>query len=518
MSAHDRIPVIDLFAGPGGLGEGFASLNASRPRFKICLSIEKERNAHQTLELRAFYRQFPHKRVPQAYYDFLRGSITRESLFDKHPEQAASARNEALCAELGVTCPDDIDKKISTALNGAKKWILIGGPPCQAYSLVGRSRNKGIRDYSPQKDHRHFLYQEYLRIIARHSPPIFVMENVKGILSSKVDGQPIFHRILRDLRSPLQPNSRTGKTRCYGYNIYSFVKPAVAGLFDDRVLDPRDYIIKCEQYGVPQARHRVILLGVREDCNGVSIGSLQPQSKNSVKSAIADLPRVRSGLSRQDAPQAWKSSILDISRAPWLDKIDPAVRARILAALKNLRLPRNNRGAEYIDHQSEASCLTDWYHDRRLKAVCNHTVRGHIPADLHRYLYAACYAQEKGSSPSLADFPKKLHPAHSNVKEAIRTNSLFSDRFRVQLAGRPSTTITSHISKDGHYYIHYDPTQCRSLTVREAARLQTFPDNYFFCGPRTAQYHQVGNAVPPYLASRIAGIVWKVLCGHNGGA
>jgi DNA (cytosine-5)-methyltransferase 1 len=148
----------------------------------------------------------------------------------------------------------------------------------------------------------------------------------------------------------------------------------------------------------------------------------------------------------------------------------------------------------------------EWFSDRKLGGVCNHETRGHIREDLHRYFFASVFASEKGRSPLLENFPTQLLPKHRNVAAALKETK-FNDRFRVQIADRQSTTVVSHIAKDGHYYIHYDPSQCRSMTVREAARLQTFPDNYFFEGGRTQQYHQVGNAVPPLLAKQIAEIV-----------
>jgi DNA (cytosine-5)-methyltransferase 1 len=145
--------------------------------------------------------------------------------------------------------------------------------------------------------------------------------------------------------------------------------------------------------------------------------------------------------------------------------------------------------------------LSSWYLDPKIQGVTLHESRSHMETDLYRYLYAASFTSVKKKSPKLRDFPRTLLPSHENVdNESIP----FEDRFRVQLHHEPSSTIVSHIAKDGHYYIHYDPSQCRSLTVREAARLQTFPDNYFFDGGIVQGRVQTGNAVPPLLAQAVA--------------
>ena len=182
-----------------------------------------------------------------------------------------------------------------------------------------------------------------------------------------------------------------------------------------------------------------------------------------------------------------------------------------------LRRVRSRTRIESLSHSQvtgEKSKHEEWYRGL-LGSSCilsNHGSRAHLASDLDRYLFCAAYAEKHGAPAKIRDFPRALYPNHRNVLEAKEGDEIkFADRFRTQVWDRPSTTITSHISKDGHYYIHPDPTQCRSLTVREAARLQTFPDDYLFEGNRTSQYTQVGNAVPPLLAQQIGKIVAEAL-------
>jgi len=512
VAAQHPIPVIDLFAGPGGLGEGFASLGRPerRPTFKIRLSIEKDATAHQTLELRAFFRQFDHGAAPEEYYQHLRGQLSRDELFKACPAAANAAKEEAWQAELGKIDVTEVSKRIRKVLGTKTDWVLIGGPPCQAYSNMGRSRNKGKTDYVPEKDPRQRLYVEYLQILADHRPAVFVMENVKGLLSATLDNHRVFQCILEDLQHPVDAIRRE-KRSCVsqddlGYRIYSLEQK---GIFEECELP--DFVVHAELHGIPQARHRIILLGVREDITAATPGSLAAKETIPARAVLDGLPRLRSGLSGvPDSPKAWKEFIRGAINAPWLNELllngCGDIYRGISGALSNLQLPREDRGAEFIQCKTSIGFAAQWFLDQRIGGVCNHSARGHMPSDLHRYLFASCFARVRRRSPNLRDFPPSLLPDHLSVAAALQGGH-FGDRFRVQISGRPSTTVTCHISKDGHYYIHYDPAQCRSLTVREAARLQTFPDNYFFCGGRTAQYAQVGNAVPPLMAAEIAGIV-----------
>ncbi len=493
--------IVDLFAGPGGLGEGFATAGREGDGdMEIRLSVERQPIEVRTLRLRAFLRRFEN-RFPKAYHDALNAGSPMPDWSDLHPVEWKAAEAEAWQLELGAAESFEL---ISETLDRTREGfngntILIGGPPCQAYSLAGRSRNRGKQDYVPEKDERHYLYREYVRILDRLRPAAFVMENVKGMISSRVDGGGIFQRVLEDLAGAGD-----------GYHLLPLAQPCGPEPFKGT-----DFLVRAEDHGIPQARHRVFVVGLRRDITPPTDGrSLLRRSETavSVLDAIGDLPSLRSGLSRGDDVAAWRDAVLRQASAILRSrKVPQSVRDRVGSLLTD-GLARDELRCDHR-RKGNGPCvepeLADWLVDDRLDRVLHHETRGHIPEDLGRYLYAASYAEVMRASPKLSTFPEFLQPDHRN-----RASGDFADRFRVQLGHRPSSTVTSHISKDGHYFIHPDPRQVRSLTVREAARLQTFPDNYFFCGPRTAQYHQVGNAVPPFLALQIARVIRGLLMGH----
>lgn len=492
------IPIIDLFAGPGGLGEGFASLsddkNGSRS-YRIKLSIEMDPVAHKTLLLRSFFRQFKLGEVPDSYYQYLRQEISLEDLFLENKSKHEAAQNEAWNAELGKVSNREVDRRIRTALGkSTRTWLLIGGPPCQAYSVIGRSKMRNKEGF--KHDERHFLYREYLRIVAKHQPAAFVMENVRGILSSKVKGERIFPQILEDLSQPCKSVGVISKTSPT-YRLVSVVDEVDASMEGQ----PASFLIKAEDHGVPQSRHRVFVIGIRNDIRSLPV-ALPFSKAPELWHVISDLPKLRGGLSKKGGEnhEDWLAVVRSSLKMKWFHELTPRLRKKISGIVSGIG--RNlGRGGEFLKTRRPkgSDFGGGWFLDSRIGGVCNHSTRAHIRNDLHRYLFASAFAAVYERSPLLKDFPKTLQPLHMN-----RASGKFQDRFRVQLRNNPSTTITSHISRDGHYYIHPDPAQIRSLTVREAARLQTFPDNYFFEGFRTKQYQQVGNAVPPYLARQLA--------------
>ncbi|ARD20697.1 DNA cytosine methyltransferase [Shewanella japonica] len=503
-----EVLVIDLFAGPGGLGEGVSSCvheNGNKP-FQIGVSVEKEPSAHKTLTTRAFYRKIIETEDGlSSYQSYLYNELTRSELFDRFPIQAAEAQQETLFKPHALGADNkDIHERIRELVNahGEKPKVVIGGPPCQAYSMAGRSRNAGIKDYVAKKDLRHFLYKEYLKVLSIAQPDVFIMENVRGILSAKVDGEIMFPRILKDLRSP----GRITKIATPRYKVFSLVV-GTENVNNPSYDDPTDFLIKAENYGVPQARHRVILLGVRADVEGVPRTLARRKRQTTVDQVLSDLPKLRSGFSkRKDEVKEWERAV---------SKNGTQVKKLLRKQFKNAQdldlkpFKRLNRSEiQPVTHPEKMPIhLIQWYRNNAPTSVLNHETRGHMESDLLRYAFSAAYTKlSGGTSPKARDFPDALAPEHENWKSGAH-----ADRFRTQAANKCSTTVTSHISKDGHYFIHYDPKQCRSLTVREAARLQTFPDNYKFEGNRTQQYVQVGNAVPPYLAQQIGKVVLELL-------
>ncbi len=510
MKRGKPIPVVDIFAGAGGLGDGFEAYargQGTHGAFTVSLSAEMDRHAVQTLRTRAFYRSFSASEVPGSYYSYVAGR--RDVPWTDETRDVWLRAGERAC-QLKLGEPEDdrvLDARIGQIAADARRdeipWVLIGGPPCQAFSLVGRARNRGIKEYDPKNDDRHYLYQHYLKIISRHRPAAFVLENVKGMLTSEIEGHNLFTEIFESLH---QPGGKGGPR----YRIVPLVRPEGQV---DRELQPRDFIVRSEELGLPQTRHRIVLIGILESL-GRDIAQITKSGMTpSVQDMIGSLPEIRSGATDTDIP-SWKKFAprLLAECAKLAKEVDgnTAQRLKHVAAMtdigEDLGIGERWMPKSYLPKLP--AHLDDFIRDPRLHGVIHHQARSHMRSDLLRYAFAAAFAQVHGRSPRGAqEFPEELHPAHKSWGRSDR----FVDRFKVQRAGAPSSTITSHLAKDGHYFIHYDPAQVRSLTVREAARLQTFPDNYIFEGPAGAQRRQVGNAVPPWLGYQIAGAIYEAL-------
>ena len=513
---RNRIGIVDLFAGPGGLGEGFSAFRTPdgiHP-FSIEISVEKDPAAHATLLLRSFLRKFQNG-FPAEYYAYLNGRIDEPDWPTLYPHEWKAATLEAQCLELD---PRKVNRAFSLRIGQikrkyGKRTILIGGPPCQAYSVARRPRNVNMGTRTLRKDTRIFLYEEYIRILEKLEPMAFVLENVKGMLSFSLGKEMIFNKVENGL------GSATGQN---GYRLFALEREEdMPDIGMER--DLRSYVVRMENHGIPQARHRVIIVGLRSDiASGIDsddILSLPFFDKQiAVKDVIGTMPRLRSGLTRNDDAEIWKKTVIDASDKVWkkATSLPASFRKEFKSEIKRVRKiflnkpPTKRVSARGVSIPN--SCpkeLREWLSDSELKRLPNNETRGHMAKDLTRYLFAAAFGRATGKSPKTWEFPASLASKHRNWKSGD-----FTDRFRVQVEAKPATTVISHIAKDGHYFIHPDPSQCRSLTVREAARLQTFPDNYLFKGNRTEQYTQVGNAVPPFLARQIAESLWNVLGGE----
>lgn len=411
-----KLRYLDLFAGAGGLSEGFI-----REGFEPVAHVEMSEAACYTLKTRAAFHYLTRTKNIGPYYDYLAGKISREDFYNLIPSPILDS---VICDTINSKSLDSIFAKIDS-LNGEKAIdLVVGGPPCQAYSLMGRARDPA----GMVNDRRNYLFSFYIKFLQRYKPLFFVFENVLGLLSAKDSvGYKYFDMMKEGF-------SKSGYKICY------------------KVLNARDY-------GVLQNRKRVFIVGKRTNDEFVFPWPKTIESNAKVNAVFSDLPSLLAD--QGDFRNCQLSAVPD----QWL--VDSRIRS------SDPSLP-----------------------------VTFHCSRAHSKRDLEIYRIAVEQWNNTQTRLRYNDLPDSLK-THKNQNS-------FLDRFKVVSASDPaSQTIVAHIAKDGHYYIHPDIKQNRSLTPREVARLQSFPDDFYFESvtgkpSRTDAYKQIGNAVPVLLAEHIA--------------
>lgn len=412
---NQKFTYIDLFAGAGGLSEGFM-----RNGFDAVSHVEMNKDACDTLRTRIAYYFLKNNNKLDIYTKYLKGEISREALWLIIPE---TKKDSVINKEISEFTIKDLFNSIDEQLKGKKVDLIIGGPPCQAYSIVGRARDP----LNMKKDPRNFLYKYYLEFLKRYQPKVFVFENVPGILSAK-NGIHL-QNILNGIEKA-------------GYNVPNELP-----------------ILNSKDFGVLQDRKRVIIIGIRKDIEPNFPIFNKYNKEWSLKDVLfSDLPIL--------APGEGSLGVVSYTRPTNDYLIESKIRIN------------NNITAQHI-------------------------ARPNNKTDLEIYKIAIDLWLNHGKRLNYAELPKHLIK-HNNTKS-------FTNRFQVVNHKGVSHTVVAHIAMDGHYYIYPSLDQIRSISIREAARIQSFPDDYFFEGSRTAIFKQIGNAVPVLMAEKIAQKIKELL-------
>jgi DNA (cytosine-5)-methyltransferase 1 len=409
---------IDLFAGAGGLSEGFI-----RAGYNPLAHIEMDKNACDTLRTRAAFHHLQDNGMLFLYENYLNNKQEKEDgskLWTKVPD---AVTNTVIQATIGEGTISDIFSKVDELIGSKHVDVIIGGPPCQAYSVVGRARmGKAVED-----DPRNELYKYYVRFLERYKPTMFVFENVMGIRTAK-NGEPF-----KDLRRLVEK---------IGYKM------------EDRVQ-------LASEHGVLQNRHRVIIVGWKDTCLYPFHYPELVKEVNPYKifnDLFSDLPERKAGDGELCHPVKYTKPLADMKYLR-----ESRIRGTFDYTTQHIARPQNTNDREIY------KMAIDLWHTKRQRLDYST-----IPISLQR---------------------------HKNRES-------FLNRFQVVDPDGCCHTIVAHIAMDGHYYIYptENPTvdNVRSITVREAARVQSFPDDYYFEGSRTSAFKQIGNAVPVVLAERIA--------------